>query len=114
MTEGKHTPGPWRVGAHGPNGCYTVGTERGLMVAMVAHSVNHPDQKEQAIADAHLIAAAPKLRAALTVALAALESCTPGDYSTGHVIHPEFDEQAVESAYCLAQAALLQSEGGPT
>lgn len=61
----KHTPGPWRVGTTGPNGCYTVGTEKGLMTAMVAHSINHPEQKEQAISDAALIAAAPELLEAL-------------------------------------------------
>jgi hypothetical protein len=55
----KFTPGPWRVGAHGPNGCYTVGTEHGLMTAMVAHSVNVHDHRERAIADARLIASAP-------------------------------------------------------
>lgn len=62
MTE--HTPGPWRVGAAGPNGCLTVGTERGLMTAMVAHSINSPNQEKQARADASLIAAAPDLLAA--------------------------------------------------
>ncbi len=61
----EHTKGPWRVGAYGPNGCYTVGTEGGLMVAMVAHSVNYPDQAEQAFGDANLIAAAPDLLEAL-------------------------------------------------
>ncbi|ANF84765.1 hypothetical protein A7J50_1331 [Pseudomonas antarctica] len=62
--ETKHTPGPWRIGTPGPNGCYTVGTKRGLMTAMVAHSINEPDQAEQANADAKLIAAAPDLLAA--------------------------------------------------
>lgn len=63
--EMKHTPGPWRVGSYGPNGCYTVGTNGGLMTAMVAHSVNYPEQINQAIADAKLIAAAPDLLQAL-------------------------------------------------
>ena len=61
----KHTPGPWRVGTPGPNGCYTVGTKGGLMTAMIAHSINEPDQREQAIGDARLIAAAPELLAAV-------------------------------------------------
>jgi hypothetical protein len=65
----KHTPGPWRVGAPGPNGCHTVGTEGGLMTAMVAHSINHPEQASQAIADARLIAAAPELLEALQAIL---------------------------------------------
>lgn len=63
--ETKYTPGPWRIGTPGSNGCYTVGTESGLMVAMVAHSANQLDQCEQAIGDARLIAAAPTQHAAL-------------------------------------------------
>lgn len=31
-------------------------------------------------------------------AIEALESCTPGDYSTGHVIHPSYDEDKVNAA----------------
>lgn len=61
MNSHKHTPGPWRLGTPGPNGCYTVGTECGLMTAMVAHSINEPDQAVQALADAKLIAAAPNI-----------------------------------------------------
>lgn len=37
----------------------------------------------------------------LAVAREALESCSPGDYTTGHVIHPSFDEALVSKA--LAQ-----------
>lgn len=60
MSEEKHTPGPWRVGKGGPNMCPTVGTEKGLMVAMVAYGDSHPTQ-----ANARLIAAAPDLLEAL-------------------------------------------------
>ena len=31
-------------------------------------------------------------------AIEALESCTPGDYSTGHVIYPSYDEDKVNAA----------------
>lgn len=31
-------------------------------------------------------------------AIEALESCDPGDYSTGHVIHPSYDEEKVNAA----------------
>ena len=61
----KHTKGPWKIGAPGPNGCYTIGTERGLMTAMIAHSICEPDQVEEAKANAALIAAAPELLEAL-------------------------------------------------
>ena len=95
MSEHKHTPGPWRVGTPGPNGCCTVGTERGLMTAMVAHSINEPDQAEQAKADAALIAAAPELLAALTAAVAFIES---------HVADPDITSE-MQSAYATYNAA---------
>ena len=61
----EHTKGPWRIGTPGPNGCFTIGTNNGLMTAMIAHSVNYPNQKEEAIANANLIAAAPDMLEAL-------------------------------------------------
>lgn len=57
----KHTPGPWLYYTEPqPNGCPIVGT-RGLMIAMLAHSINYDDQREEAFANARLIAAAPEL-----------------------------------------------------
>lgn len=47
-----------------PNGCPIVGA-RGLMICMLAHSVNHEDQKETALANAEVIASAPKCLKAL-------------------------------------------------
>lgn len=43
--------------------------------------------------------------------LEALESCTPGDWSTGHVIHPSHDEVAVEAAILALREALASGEG---
>ena len=60
------TPGPWTFSTHPqPNGCPIIGA-RGLMIAMLTHSINHDDQRETAIANAKLIAAAPELMDALT------------------------------------------------
>jgi FtsZ-binding cell division protein ZapB len=39
-----------------------------------------------------------ELCALLEKAKEALETCTEGDYSTGHVIHPSFDEASVNQA----------------
>jgi len=62
-----HTPGPWRYSnAPQPNGCPIIGAGP-LMVAMLAHTVNDPTQRETAHANARLIAAAPKLLAAWTM-----------------------------------------------
>jgi hypothetical protein len=56
-----HTPGPWTFYTEPqPNGCPIVGA-KGLMVAMLAHSINHDDQRDTAIANARLIAATPML-----------------------------------------------------
>lgn len=61
----KFTPGPWRFYTNPqPNGCPIVGS-KGLMVAMLAHSVKYADQRDVAIGNAHLIAAAPDLYFAL-------------------------------------------------
>ena len=66
MSETKHTPGPWRFYTDPqPNGCPIVGNGRGLMLAMLAHSVNYPDQRDEANANARLIASAPELLEAL-------------------------------------------------
>lgn len=65
MSQAKHTPGPWDFYTKPqPNGCPIVGA-RGLMVAMLAHSINYEDQKQVAIANARLISAAPELLEAL-------------------------------------------------
>lgn len=67
-----HTPGPWHFYTEPqPNGCPVVGAN-GLMVAMLAHSVNYPDQKETALANARLIAAAPDYHDAAGWILAAV------------------------------------------
>lgn len=61
MTANKHTPGPWSFYTEPqPNGCPVVGS-KGLLVCMLGHSVRMPDQKETALANARLIAAAPEL-----------------------------------------------------
>lgn len=56
-----HTLGPWSFSTQPqPNGCPIVGA-RGLMVAMLAHSICFEDQRQTALANARLIAAAPEL-----------------------------------------------------
>ena len=51
---------------------------------------------------------------ALKLALEALESCSAGDYSTGHVIHPSFDvdavNRAIEAIDALAEQPAQQQE----
>lgn len=83
------TPGPWRFCTNPqPNGCPIVGSG-GLMVAMLAHSVNEPDQKGTALANAALIAAAPEMLAALKEADHTLAMNIPETVG-GHPF-PEFE-----------------------
>ncbi len=70
--DAKHTPGPWSYYTEPqPNGCPIVGA-RGLMVAMLAHTINQPEQRDIALANARLIAAAPMLLEALQNIVASL------------------------------------------
>lgn len=48
------------------------------------------------------------LRSAAQEALAALSTCRNADYSTGHVIHPSFDEKLVDAA-CISLARALST-----
>lgn len=56
----QHTPGPWKIGTPPPNGEQTIGTQKGLMVAVATTGANTPTE-----ANANLIAAAPELLEAL-------------------------------------------------
>lgn len=57
------------------------------------------DSADASLADAQ--AEIARLRGALERCREAFDSCTLGDYSTGHVIHPYFDEDAVNAAQDL-------------
>jgi len=46
----------------------------------------------------------------LQQALQALETCTPGDYSTGHVIHPWHDDALIDAAADAIRAHLAQPQ----
>lgn len=48
--------------------------------------------------------------AAMKQALEALESCDTGDYSTGHVLPPSFNERDVDAAITALRAAIEQAE----
>ena len=52
----------------------------------------------------------PQERKVIELALEALETCYAGDYSTGHVIDPSFDEDAVKEAIIAIKEALAQPE----
>ena len=58
----KHTAAPWHVGMPPPNGEQAIGAENGMMVAIATTGVG---MKEETLANARLIAAAPELLEAL-------------------------------------------------
>lgn len=60
----QHTPGPWVAFADHPEGAIPVRAD-GLLVAVCRYSQNPRIGKENAEANAHLIAAAPELLEAL-------------------------------------------------
>jgi hypothetical protein len=103
-----HTEGPWYSGPKHPE-CevrYVMSDAEGFPVEVA--TLYYSDGEEQE-ANARLMAAAPEMLQALQVALKALESCTAGDYSTGHVIHQSFDEAAVTYAENAALAAIAKA-----
>jgi len=64
----KHTPGPWRVAVEGERmafaQCHITGAN-GRPVASTIYPLACPDWREEDTVNAHLIAAAPELLAAL-------------------------------------------------
>lgn len=89
----KYTSGEWRYyTSPQPNGCPIVGAG-GVMVAMLAHSVNEPGQVQEALANAQLISAAPDLLEALQLMVADFDGC----YADG------------EPAIIKARAALVKA-----
>lgn len=107
----KHTPGPWRIGTPGPNGCYTIGTERGLMTAMIAHSISEPGQVDEAKANASLIAAAPDLLKALErIAREHDCGCVP---CVGSCRSQEALEITVEEIQEIARSAISKAQVKP-
>lgn len=84
MTAYKHTPGPWSFYTEPqPNGCPVVGSN-GLLICMLGHSVRMADQKEIALANARLIAAAPELLEALVDAIVYLQNHLPDEALAPH------------------------------
>lgn len=94
-----HTPGPWVFSTEPqPNGCPIVGAGA-LMVCMLAHTVSQNDQRETALANARLIAAAPRL-------LAELENIATADpYKWDAEVRDQFREWAQNRARAAIAAA---------
>lgn len=55
----KHTPSPWHVGTPPPNGEQLIGAKNGLLIAVI--TTGKEIEKEETLANANLIAAAPEL-----------------------------------------------------
>lgn len=104
--DAKHTPGPWVYYTEPqPNGCPIVGA-CGLMVAMLAHSIYEPEQRDTALANASLIAAAPMLLEALQNIVASLSEHD----DEGMIEHAE---QMIAARAAIATATATQPEPTP-
>lgn len=73
MNEAKHTPGPWCISDENPKiikeDLSMIGSSRGVLIAFACghHNSGFYPSDEQAIANARLIAAAPKMYALLAM-----------------------------------------------
>lgn len=108
------TPGPWDFSWEiQPNGCPTVG-HKGLMVCMVAHSAKDPEQKETALANASLIAAAPELLEALEEALLKMESDEErieGEWGSCRSLEQLEKDGELDDAILKARAIIAKARG---
>ena len=68
MNYKQHTPGPWRVAHNAKLGWAGILTQEGDVIADIRVDAMDFRDPEQAVGDAHLIAAAPDLLAALEAA----------------------------------------------
>lgn len=85
----KHTPGPWFIPPE--NGCYIVDEDKGRQICSL-------DNRQNRLADAHLIAAAPDLLVALREMMREYE-CT--------------DDSDLNGAIILARAAIIKVAPSP-
>lgn len=108
----KHTRGPWRFSTEPqPNGCPIVGNSRGLMVAVLAHSINYDSQREEALANARLIAAAPELLEALEECEKALTQYIDASTAMNPVIKQSGHLHPVVKLRDHARAAIAKATG---
>jgi hypothetical protein len=94
----KHTAAPWHIGTPPPNGEQTIGAQNGMMVAIATTGVG---MKEETLANARLIAAAPELLKALKGIVAFCDEDMQHRVQTSR----EYDIKT------LAQTAIAKAEG---
>lgn len=75
----KHTAAPWHIGTPPPNGEQAIGAQNGMMVAIATTGVG---MKEETLANARLIAAAPELLEALKDVLDKIPLTDSGYFET--------------------------------
>lgn len=108
MSEAKHTPGPWALD-HGDDverGHVGISSKSHSLLAQVVWKFEDDDRSPRCEANAHLIAAAPDLLAALKNLLARFESEIQSEYSGTS----QLAERLAEAD--PARAAIAKAEGG--
>lgn len=94
MNKIKHTQGQWEVVAQMPSG-YTIENEKGQVIAVIDE--NSDISKEESIANAKLIAAAPELLKALRRLLT--EACHNSFIVTGDLDNTTLEQEAVDTIF---------------
>lgn len=112
MTKARHTPGPWTIGDEN-NACCDVllGTEHNLTCSLDRRDNNTCAEvisREEMLANARLISAAPDLLAACQK-MAEWEACEK-DYSIGFTERIDLCAEAFE----LMNAAITKATGEPS
>ena len=97
----KHTPGPWSYDGHGINSCAESHKGERIFKTCLDYSHGSAD-RERAVADSNLVAAAPELLEALNGLLMVLT------VSGKHSYRPDSD---TGKAIANAQAAFAKAEG---
>jgi hypothetical protein len=89
-----HTQGEWKVVAQMPSG-YTIENEKGQVIAVIDE--NSDISKEEAMANAKLIATAPELLKALRRLLS--EACHNSFIATGDLENTILEQDAVDAIF---------------
>lgn len=96
----KHTPGPWTIGDENNYGAEVEIGDNGLYCSLTRdsrHSEKYIIERDELLANAHLIAAAPDLLSALKEALPGLKELN-GEYQSGWDDTIDRVEQAIKKA----------------
>ena len=111
MSQPKFTPGPWFLSPDSKSNVRTHPKHTGTTLAIInGMPGTKTASQRRALANAHLIAAAPDLYAALEVLITAPEQAVEAA-SAGDVERYESAKKAIQDARLMAKRALAKARG---